>query len=154
MERRLETIAKKGAISFVSPGCGDTNKTPTKIILHGGSRIVIYCPITGQVFEQEEAGSLPAPNIPIEPPSDPHEPTISTHSYAHSNLQSVAVENEVSSSVGVNENENINESISGAESNDNPNSTSSQDPIGVSGDKDEVAVPPVPTVEHTTGDKD
>ena len=54
------------------------------------------------------------------------------------------MENEVSSSVGVNENENIDESMSGTKSNDIPDSMSSQDPVGVSGDKDEVAVPPVP----------
>ena len=33
LERRLTMIAKKGAISIVSPGCGDTNKLPEKIIL-------------------------------------------------------------------------------------------------------------------------
>ena len=43
--------------------------------------------------------------------------------------------------------------MSGAKSSNNPDSTSSQDPGGVFGDKDEMAVPPVPTVEHTTGDE-
>ena len=65
------------------------------------------------------------------------------------------MENEVSSSDGVTKrNETIEECMSGAKSSGNPYSTSSQDLGGVIGDKEEVAVPPVPTVEHTTGDKD
>ena len=124
LERRLGTIAKKGAISIVSQGCGDTNKPPEKIILLGsGSGILIYSPITGQVFEQEEAGNLPTQEEPMEPPSDPHEPTNSAHSHAHPNLLGVAVENEVSSSVGATKrNKTIEEFRSGAESSGNPDS--------------------------------
>ena len=33
LERRLATIAKRGAISIISPGNEDTNKPPEKIIL-------------------------------------------------------------------------------------------------------------------------
>ena len=79
MEKRIMTIAKKGAISIVNP-------------------------------------------------SDPREPTNLAYPHAHPNLLGVAVENEVSSSVGATErNKSIEECMSGAESSGNPNSTSTQD---------------------------
>ena len=48
--RKLDRIAKKGAIRFVNPGYKNKNK----IILYGGSRIAIYCTNNGQIFDQEE----------------------------------------------------------------------------------------------------
>ena len=100
-------------------------------------------------LEREDFLPLPAQDEQIEPLPDPREPTNSAYPHAHLNLLGVAVENEVSSSVGVDErNESINKYMPGAGASDNPDSTSTRDPRGAIRDNEDMPVPPTLTVEH------